>query len=66
MPSTFLPDAAMKAAQWERAKGELRAMVAIQGSYEASSPEEEPLKWAVLSQHVEDFIKNIEDNGLHE
>ena len=65
----FIIEAALKGTQWERAKGELRALVAIQGSYTSPLPEymkTEPATWEVLSKKVEKFIKDVEDNGLEE
>jgi hypothetical protein len=35
----FLIADALKAQQWERAKGELRALVALQGSYTSPYPD---------------------------
>ena len=53
----------LKAQQWERAKGELRAMVALQGSYLAG---ENVRRWLLLDNRVERFIKDIEGEGLQE
>lgn len=64
---TFLIDNAMKAQQWEIAKGHLRALVAIQGSY--SSAEREPAgeaKWERLQAALDAFVSKVEDAGLHE
>ncbi len=64
---TFLIDSAMKSMVWERAKGELRALVEIQGSY--SSAEREPKgesKWERLEAAVNAFVTQVEDDGLHE
>jgi hypothetical protein len=64
---TFLIDSAMKAQQWELAKGHLRALVEIQGSY--STPNPEPAgtaKWERLQSAVKKFVTAVEDNGLHE
>lgn len=58
---------AMKAQQWERAKGELRAMVAVKGavsSTSAGSTGKEP--WAQLEEAVEEFITHVEGEGLQE
>lgn len=64
----FLIDAAMKAQQWERAKGELRALVAIQGSYSLgrNPGDETPAKWQRLETRIEGFIRGIEDDALQE
>jgi len=60
---------ALKAQQWERAKGELRALVAIQGSqptrYDMTHKPIETM-YEPLLKAVEKFIKQIEDHGLHE
>jgi hypothetical protein len=64
---TFLIDSAMKSMIWERAKGEMRALIEVQGSY--SSSDREPKgesKWEKLQEAVETFISEVEDNGLHE
>ena len=53
----------LKAQQWGRAKGELRAMVALQGSYLAGENER---RWLLLDNRVERFIKDIEGEGLQE
>jgi len=65
---TFLIDAAMKAMQWERAKGELRALIALQGSYSLGRGpgDETPAKWQRLEAEVNKFIEHIEDNALQE
>lgn len=69
--ASFSIDHALKAAQWERAKGELRALVALQGSYSTSdrppfdiAPETD--RWTLLSKRVREFIEDIEMKGLHE
>ena len=63
----FLIDSAMKSVEWERAKGDLRALVAIQGSYSTGVPEREvEPRWETLRDRVEAFIKEIEDDGLAE
>jgi len=56
-------DKMLKSQQWERVKGELRAMVAMQGSYQAGENTEQ---WNRLDCIVEDFIREVEDNGLDE
>ena len=63
---------ALKAQQWERAKGELRALVAMQGSYSTSggppdkSEAAETRRWHDIDKRVEDFIASVENDGLHE
>jgi hypothetical protein len=58
---------AMKAQTWEEAKGKLRALVGIQGSI-PSRPvgDESKARWEELSDRVEEFIRGVEDDGLHE
>jgi hypothetical protein len=65
---TFLLDAAMKAQQWERAKGELRALIAIQGSYSLGRGpgDDRPAKWQRLQVRVDEFIQSVEDDALQE
>ena len=62
-----------KAMAWERAKGELRAVAIAEGhrrlcddyrtpeDVNGSSP-----KWVALEGAIEEFIKHIEDEALHE
>jgi hypothetical protein len=64
-PGPFYIDYALKAQQWERAKGELRALVALQGSY-ASINEDMAEKNDRLNTAVEMFIQRIEEDGLQE
>ena len=64
---TFLLDSALKSQQWERAKGELRALVAICGSYSDGIPSHmktEPDNWQVLEKRIDEFVKSVEDDGL--
>lgn len=65
MDPNYKLDYALKAAQWERAKGELRSLVALQGAYLARRGSTEP-RWIQLSKRVEAFIKEIEDEALQE
>ena len=60
--SKFNIDSAMKAVQWELAKGHLRALVEIQGCYDSTSDHD----FVTLKDRVEGFINLIEDDGLHE
>jgi hypothetical protein len=63
----FYIDYALKAAQWERAKGELRALIALQGSYASRQVGDDSVpKWERLKNYVEDFIQEVEDQGLQE
>lgn len=47
--------------QWERTKGELRALVKMQGSFQ---PGENTERWQMLSQRVDYFIQSVEFDGL--
>lgn len=53
----------MKASVWEEAKGKLRALVAIQGSYPNGTQTQ---RWKDIEDLTEEFIRDIEGNGLHE
>jgi hypothetical protein len=75
MEAPFKIDAAMKAQAWEMAKGALRALVAIQGSYQSGgyitsesgiemTPEYK--RFDDLNARVEAFIRNVQEDGLHE
>lgn len=55
----------MKAQQWERAKGELRALAYMQGSYPAGGGHTFE-RWKNIHNRIEAFIKDIHDHGLHE
>jgi len=57
--------AVLKAQQWERAKGELRAHVAMVGSC-PSTDEAGGKQHDRLVIRVEAFIKTVEDDGLQE
>jgi hypothetical protein len=56
---------AMKLAQWEEAKGKLRALVALQGSMPSGDPST-MRRFEELGLKVEAFITEIEDEALHE
>lgn len=62
---TFMIDSAMKSVLWEEAKGKLRALVALQGSYQ-SNDESRSETFVELDVQVEKFIKHVEGWGLHE
>jgi hypothetical protein len=53
----------LKMAQWEIAKGHLRALVALQGSYFGDNPRD---NHDSLENTVEAFIKDVEENGYAE
>lgn len=63
MPKDFMPDYAMKALAWEDAKGKLRGVVALQGSYVNGTNFEQ---YNDLNKRVEDFIKDVEHHALQE
>jgi hypothetical protein len=56
---------AMKAMAWERAKGALRECAAAIGATHGA-PADEIYKWETFNAKTEDFIKEIENEGLHE
>jgi len=60
----FLLEDALLSQQWEKAKGELRALVALRGAYTCGT--EEPYPFQLTEKAVDKFIKEIEHNGLHE
>lgn len=62
----FSIDSAMKAQQWERAKGELRALVSLQGSYHSGCEGDQWEKYRELSERTEKFIEEVEDDALQE
>jgi hypothetical protein len=67
--SEFILEAALKSQQWERAKGELRALVAIQGSYTSPLPkhmQKERPRWELLNERIEAFIQSVEGDALQE
>lgn len=61
----FYIDDAMKAVEWERAKGHLRALVALQGSYGGRGISDSSA-FKRLGDKVAAFIKDVENNGLDE
>jgi len=58
----------IRAQQWERTKGELRAMVALVGNTTQARPigDDDLAAWEQLEERVDDFIKEVEVRGLHE
>lgn len=48
---------ALKAIQWERTKGEMRAFAALAGSYNSTAGMSE--KWIRIDNDVENFIKRL-------
>lgn len=56
------------AQQWEKCKGELMALVALQGScltkYEGNKKIANR-EWTELLSHVNTFVKQVEENELH-
>lgn len=62
-------EAAMRMAQWERAKGELRAMVAMAGAYHSSKPddpESQYQRFLAFRQAAEEFISEVNGEGWGE
>jgi hypothetical protein len=54
--------------QWEKCKGELRALVSLQGSRSTQYEGNETLnssKWRHLNTHVNSLIAAVEDNDLN-
>jgi hypothetical protein len=66
MDPYFMTDVAIKAQQWEIAKGHLRALVAMQGSYQSRQDDGRTRRWQDLERAVDDFIVKVEDEGWHE
>ena len=63
--------AALKGQQWERCKGELRALVVMQGSYHSAGLPSDPPSYQMsrltkAGAAVEAFIRDFEDEGLAE
>lgn len=66
----FCLDEALKSAQWERCKGELRALVNMQGSYSGGAnrpgePNETYRRYSELEELVEEFVGKVEAEELH-
>lgn len=61
---TFQVAEALKMSSWERAKGELEALVALQGSH-ACTDLRFGEKHAKLKAKVEKFIKQVEEHDLY-
>lgn len=60
-------ETALKAQQWQITKGHLKAMVALVGSNTGGRTGDEAYKnYIDLQQRVEEFIENIENDGLVE
>lgn len=63
--------AAMKGQQWERCKGELMALLALQGSYHSATLPSAPEGWSGqrlkgCRKEIGKFIKIMEDEGFSE
>lgn len=65
MRTVFDQIGTLKAMQWEIAKGYLRSLVALEGSV-SSSESERPYRFEKVSEHIEAFIKSMEEEGLAE
>jgi len=61
----FYLSVALHAQQWEKAKGELRALIALKGSYSVDH-EADVQPYKQLENMVDAFIKEVEDAGHHE
>ncbi len=61
---TFDHAYAMKAAQWEKIKGELNALIAMQGSHACTDMDAAATR-AQLKSAVEKFIKKVAENDLY-
>ena len=66
MKAEFQLHDALAAQQWERTKGELRATVALQGSWSSGEDSEQWRRWKRLEHQVESFIGSVEENALQE
>lgn len=57
-----------KAQLWEEAKGKMRAMVAVEGqcSSHGESDGHRRVRWRTAQTSIETFIRQFEDEGLHE
>lgn len=64
MTDEFMLPEALKAQQWERAKGELRAFVALTGSYCRGADQTE--RYAEALERVEAFIAKMEGDAIAE
>lgn len=59
------PRTPIKAMLWEEAKGKLRALAAVQGSYESTDTGRTE-RWQKCEAVIEDFITAFEDYALQE
>jgi len=64
MTDTFMLPEALRAQQWEIAKGHLRATVSLQGGYQAGGIHAE--RFTLCVNMVEKFIRDFEDEGMDE
>ncbi len=64
MASDIDPIALTKIVLWEQAKGLLRAVAVAAGSYPSNIVTS--TKWETVDDRIETFIRNFEDDGLHE
>lgn len=55
---------AMKMQQWERCKGELNALISLQGSHACTDLHFSARRSKLLSE-VKKFVKRIEENELY-
>jgi hypothetical protein len=54
----------LKAAEWERAKGSLRAVASLAGQHTYSDNQTD--RWRKIDAAVEDFISRFEGEGFQE
>ena len=62
-----MPETMMKAIQWQKAKGELRACVVAtlcSRADNAATEESNNKRWSKFDGLVENFINSVEDDGL--
>lgn len=62
----FAVDNALKEAAWQQAKGHLRALVGIQGSYMGGEGTGTYKRYQQCKLRIETFILSIENDGLQE
>lgn len=62
----FAIDNALKEIAWQQAKGHLRALIGIQGSYMGGTGTTTHTRYLACKLRIEAFIKGVEDDGLQE
>lgn len=58
----------LKVQQWSKCKGELQALIELEGSNETEYDGNHALegRWRKLDRIISNFIEALEDEGLHE